>query len=137
MCFALRIAEASSTAHLDKVEHGYENMDHFKVDFRKESKALRTIDFLQGEGGGSHLSVVFCSLFDSCNYLKFILLPVCLDDDDDDDEDDEDGEANTEEAEGTQTGSTGATVTASSVHASAPQAAVNASTSTAKSAAST
>ncbi|XP_029979379.1 tripartite motif-containing protein 55 [Sphaeramia orbicularis] len=100
-----KIAEASSTAHLDKVERGYENMDHFKVDFRKESKALRSIDFIQ--------------------------------DNDDDDEDNEDGEADAEEAEGAQTGSAGAAVTASSVHATPPQAAVNASTSTAKSAAST
>lgn len=48
--FALRISEASSTAHLDKVERGYENMDHFTVNFMKEGKALRTIDFMQGEG---------------------------------------------------------------------------------------
>lgn len=45
---ALRIADASSTEHLDKVERGYENMDHFTVEFRKESKALRNIDFIQG-----------------------------------------------------------------------------------------
>lgn len=47
--FALRIAEASSTAHLDKVERGYENMDHYSVDFKRESKALRAIDFIEGE----------------------------------------------------------------------------------------
>jgi len=47
--FALRLAEASSTAHLDKVERGYENMDHYSVDFKKESTALRGLDFLQGE----------------------------------------------------------------------------------------
>lgn len=45
---ALRIADASSTEHLDNVERGYENMDHFTVEFRKESKALRSIDFVQG-----------------------------------------------------------------------------------------
>lgn len=45
----LRIADASTTAHLDKVEHGYENMDHFSVEFRKESRALCSIDFIQGE----------------------------------------------------------------------------------------
>uniref|UniRef100_A0A3Q1GLY3 Tripartite motif-containing protein 54 n=1 Tax=Acanthochromis polyacanthus TaxID=80966 RepID=A0A3Q1GLY3_9TELE len=43
--YALRIAEASSTAHLDKVERGYEDMDHYSVNFKKERKALRTIDF--------------------------------------------------------------------------------------------
>ncbi|XP_029005171.1 tripartite motif-containing protein 55b [Betta splendens] len=42
-----KISEASSTAHLDKVERGYENMEHFCVDFRKETKALRSIDFIQ------------------------------------------------------------------------------------------
>ncbi|XP_022067063.1 tripartite motif-containing protein 55b [Acanthochromis polyacanthus] len=40
-----KIAEASSTAHLDKVERGYEDMDHYSVNFKKERKALRTIDF--------------------------------------------------------------------------------------------
>ncbi|KAG7225056.1 hypothetical protein INR49_014511 [Caranx melampygus] len=44
-----KIAEASSTAHLDKVERGYENMDHFSVDFKRESKALRAIDFLEDD----------------------------------------------------------------------------------------
>ncbi|KAJ0022944.1 hypothetical protein NQD34_015078 [Periophthalmus magnuspinnatus] len=44
-----RIAEASSIAHLEKVERGYENMDHFSVDFRRERQALRSIDFIQGK----------------------------------------------------------------------------------------
>ncbi|CAL8312387.1 unnamed protein product [Merluccius merluccius] len=43
------ITEASSTAHLDKVEPGYENMDHFGVNFTNECKALRTIDFLDDD----------------------------------------------------------------------------------------
>lgn len=47
-CATLRIADVSTTAHLDKVEHGYENMDHFSVEFRKESRALCSIDFIQG-----------------------------------------------------------------------------------------
>lgn len=46
---ALRIADASSTAHLDKVERGYENMDHYKVEFARERKALGSLDFIQGE----------------------------------------------------------------------------------------
>uniref|UniRef100_A0A3Q3IAH4 Tripartite motif-containing protein 54 n=1 Tax=Monopterus albus TaxID=43700 RepID=A0A3Q3IAH4_MONAL len=45
-----KISEASSTAHLEKVERGYMNMDHYQVDFMKENKALRSIDFIQGEG---------------------------------------------------------------------------------------
>ncbi|XP_039982224.1 tripartite motif-containing protein 55b [Xiphias gladius] len=42
-----KIAEASSTAHLDKIERSYENMDHYNIDFKKEGKALRSIDFIQ------------------------------------------------------------------------------------------
>ncbi|XP_075906550.1 tripartite motif-containing protein 55b isoform X2 [Nelusetta ayraudi] len=44
-----KIADASTTAHLDKVEHGYDNMDHFSVEFRKESRALCSIDFIQDD----------------------------------------------------------------------------------------
>ncbi|KAM8823428.1 tripartite motif-containing protein 55b isoform 2-T2 [Spinachia spinachia] len=44
-----KLAEASSTAHLDKVERGYENMDHYSVDFKKEGLALRSLDFLQDD----------------------------------------------------------------------------------------
>ncbi|XP_040922221.1 tripartite motif-containing protein 55b [Toxotes jaculatrix] len=44
-----KIAEASSTAHLDKVERGYENMDHYSVNFKREGKALRSIDFILDE----------------------------------------------------------------------------------------
>ncbi|KAM9333537.1 tripartite motif-containing protein 55b [Pholidichthys leucotaenia] len=45
-----KIAEASSTAHLDKVERGYENMDHYNVNFQRERRALRGIDFEQDDG---------------------------------------------------------------------------------------
>ncbi|XP_034428123.1 tripartite motif-containing protein 55b isoform X2 [Hippoglossus hippoglossus] len=44
-----KIAVASSTAHLDKVERGYENMDHYTVEFKREGMALRSIDFIQDE----------------------------------------------------------------------------------------
>lgn len=47
--FPPRITEASSIAHLDKVERGYESMDHFSIDFKREHKALRNIDFIQGK----------------------------------------------------------------------------------------
>uniref|UniRef100_A0A3B3X7S5 Tripartite motif-containing protein 54 n=1 Tax=Poecilia mexicana TaxID=48701 RepID=A0A3B3X7S5_9TELE len=46
----VRTINASSTAHLDKVERGYEKMDHYKVDFRRERKALGSLDFIRGEG---------------------------------------------------------------------------------------
>ncbi|XP_015810716.3 tripartite motif-containing protein 55 [Nothobranchius furzeri] len=44
-----KIADASSMSHLDKVERGYEQMDHYSVDFRKERKALRSIDFVRDD----------------------------------------------------------------------------------------
>ncbi|KAK5604314.1 Tripartite motif-containing protein 55 [Crenichthys baileyi] len=44
-----KIEEASSTAHLDKVERGYEKMDHYKVDFGRERKALSSIDFIRDD----------------------------------------------------------------------------------------
>lgn len=47
---AIRIADATSTAHLDKVERGYENMEHFHVQFMTVGQALRSIDFIQGDG---------------------------------------------------------------------------------------
>ncbi|XP_077480556.1 tripartite motif-containing protein 55b [Stigmatopora argus] len=42
-----QLADACSTSHLDKVERGYENMDHFAADFRHERQVLSSIDFLQ------------------------------------------------------------------------------------------
>uniref|UniRef100_A0A3B5QJQ3 Tripartite motif-containing protein 54 n=1 Tax=Xiphophorus maculatus TaxID=8083 RepID=A0A3B5QJQ3_XIPMA len=52
-----KIEDASSTAHLDKVERGYEKMDHYKVDFRRERKALSNLNFIpddddENEEGG-------------------------------------------------------------------------------------
>ncbi|XP_017572241.1 tripartite motif-containing protein 55b [Pygocentrus nattereri] len=41
-----KIGEASNKSHLEKVERGYENMDHYTVNFKKESKAIRAIDFI-------------------------------------------------------------------------------------------
>ncbi|XP_062841413.1 tripartite motif-containing protein 55b [Trichomycterus rosablanca] len=41
-----QMGEGSDTSHLEEVERGYENMDHYNADFKKESKALRAIDFI-------------------------------------------------------------------------------------------
>ncbi|XP_029698421.1 E3 ubiquitin-protein ligase TRIM63 isoform X1 [Takifugu rubripes] len=49
-----KITDATSTAHLDKVERGYENMDHFHVEFKKVGQALRSIDFIQEEEEEEH-----------------------------------------------------------------------------------
>uniref|UniRef100_A0A673NIF7 Tripartite motif-containing protein 54 n=1 Tax=Sinocyclocheilus rhinocerous TaxID=307959 RepID=A0A673NIF7_9TELE len=39
---------ASKTSHLERVERGYENMDHYSVSFKIEGRALRSIDFARG-----------------------------------------------------------------------------------------
>ncbi|XP_066576612.1 E3 ubiquitin-protein ligase TRIM63 isoform X2 [Amia ocellicauda] len=44
-----KIIEASNTSHLEKVERGYENMDHFATSFEREGRALRNLDFLREE----------------------------------------------------------------------------------------
>ncbi|KAM6977657.1 LOW QUALITY PROTEIN: tripartite motif-containing protein 55b [Aplochiton taeniatus] len=43
----IKIEKASSTAHLDKVERGYDNMDHYCVNLKKERNALSNIDFIR------------------------------------------------------------------------------------------
>uniref|UniRef100_A0A4W4FA02 Tripartite motif-containing protein 54 n=1 Tax=Electrophorus electricus TaxID=8005 RepID=A0A4W4FA02_ELEEL len=50
------IGEASNTSQLEKVECGYENMDHYTVNFKKEGKALNAIDFVRGT------SQIVCSI---------------------------------------------------------------------------
>lgn len=70
---ALRIADASSAEHLDKVERGYENMDHFTVEFRKESKALRCIDFIQGRVAGPVMAAILRPLLRVSVILTFKL----------------------------------------------------------------
>eukprot|EP00063_Salmo_salar_P062014 XP_014036849.1 PREDICTED: tripartite motif-containing protein 55-like isoform X3 [Salmo salar] len=44
-----RTGEASSTSHLEKVEQGYEAMDHYTVNFWREGRALRSIDFISDD----------------------------------------------------------------------------------------
>ncbi|XP_078072394.1 tripartite motif-containing protein 55a isoform X2 [Mustelus asterias] len=40
-----KISEASKISHMEKIEHGFEDMDHFSAEFKKEEKLLREIDF--------------------------------------------------------------------------------------------
>lgn len=42
------MGEATNTSHLQKVERGYENMDHYYIDFKKERGALSAINFITG-----------------------------------------------------------------------------------------
>lgn len=128
---ALRIADASSTAHLDKVERGYENMDHYNIEFKKEGKALRSIDFIQGEGTELMMAAGLHSRLRTEVILAFISLLIPSKDDEDEDEEDED--AGAEEEEGAQTVSGGSAGTAVSVQPSDPQQ-LNSSPSAAKSA---
>ncbi|KAK9953250.1 hypothetical protein ABG768_017257 [Culter alburnus] len=44
-----KIAEASNTSHLERVERGYENMDLYSVSFKREARALRNIDFTRDD----------------------------------------------------------------------------------------
>ncbi|XP_011484529.3 E3 ubiquitin-protein ligase TRIM63 [Oryzias latipes] len=41
----LKLVEGTNTSHLDKVQHGYENMEHFKANFDCQRKALAQISF--------------------------------------------------------------------------------------------
>ncbi|XP_019488237.1 PREDICTED: tripartite motif-containing protein 55 isoform X5 [Hipposideros armiger] len=58
-----KISEASKAFQMEKIEHGYENMNHFTVNLNREEKIIREIDFYredeeegegegEGEGGG-------------------------------------------------------------------------------------
>ncbi|XP_025870374.1 tripartite motif-containing protein 55 isoform X2 [Vulpes vulpes] len=62
-----KISEASKAFQMEKIEHGYENMNHFTVNLNREEKVIREIDFYrededeegegeegegEGEGGG-------------------------------------------------------------------------------------
>ncbi|XP_037659357.1 tripartite motif-containing protein 55 [Choloepus didactylus] len=53
-----KISEASKAFQMEKIEHGYENMNHFTVNLNREEKIIREIDFYREEeddaeeGGG-------------------------------------------------------------------------------------
>ncbi|XP_048019167.1 tripartite motif-containing protein 55a isoform X1 [Megalobrama amblycephala] len=42
-----KIAEGRNVSHLEKVERGYENMDHFTANFQPERRAILSIDFIR------------------------------------------------------------------------------------------
>ncbi|KAK1790629.1 hypothetical protein P4O66_014503 [Electrophorus voltai] len=44
-----KVAEGKSTSHLEKLERGYENMDHFTANFKCERRAILNIDFIRDE----------------------------------------------------------------------------------------
>ncbi|XP_023267827.1 E3 ubiquitin-protein ligase TRIM63-like isoform X1 [Seriola lalandi dorsalis] len=44
-----KIVEGTNTSHLDKLQHGYENMEHFTADFDRQRRALSNVDFIRAE----------------------------------------------------------------------------------------
>ncbi|XP_064409768.1 tripartite motif-containing protein 55a isoform X2 [Latimeria chalumnae] len=44
-----KITDASKESQMEKIEHGYENMDHFMATFEREQQVLREIDFYKEE----------------------------------------------------------------------------------------
>nr|XP_040028201.1 E3 ubiquitin-protein ligase TRIM63-like [Gasterosteus aculeatus aculeatus] len=40
-----KIVEGTNTSHIDEVQHGYENMEHFTADFELQRRALMKVDF--------------------------------------------------------------------------------------------
>lgn len=50
---------------MEKIEHGYENMNHFTVNLNREEKIIREIDFYRG--------LLFLSPFDQhCKCVKAV-----------------------------------------------------------------
>lgn len=43
-----RLVAGTNISNLDKVERGYDNMDHYAANFERERRALLTIDFVKG-----------------------------------------------------------------------------------------
>ncbi|XP_074505910.1 tripartite motif-containing protein 54-like isoform X2 [Sebastes fasciatus] len=46
-CAVFRMMAGSDTSHMDKVQHGYEKMEHFTADFERQRRALMKVDFIK------------------------------------------------------------------------------------------
>ncbi|XP_071348707.1 E3 ubiquitin-protein ligase TRIM63-like isoform X2 [Trachinotus anak] len=44
-----KIVEGTNTSHLDKLQHGYENMEHFTASFAHQRRALSNVDFIRAD----------------------------------------------------------------------------------------
>ncbi|XP_060728501.1 tripartite motif-containing protein 55a [Tachysurus vachellii] len=53
-----KIVEGRNTSYLEKLERGYENMDHFTVSFEHEKKAILNIDFTRDDDGADEEEVL-------------------------------------------------------------------------------
>uniref|UniRef100_A0A8C2ZS01 Tripartite motif-containing protein 54 n=1 Tax=Cyclopterus lumpus TaxID=8103 RepID=A0A8C2ZS01_CYCLU len=47
LCSCFRILEGADTSHMEKIQHGYEDLEHFTADFEGQRRALAKVDFLQ------------------------------------------------------------------------------------------
>lgn len=52
-----RIAEMTQSCKPETLESGYDNMEHYTVDFNAEERVLYQLDFIKGEEG--HLANVY------------------------------------------------------------------------------
>lgn len=77
-------------------------MDHYNIEFKKEGKALRGIDFIQGEG--TEVMMMAAGLLSRLRIdVNFSFYRPLLISKDDEDEDEEDEDTGAEEEEGAQT----------------------------------
>ncbi|XP_040002091.1 tripartite motif-containing protein 55-like [Xiphias gladius] len=44
-----KIVEGTNTSHLDKLQQGYENMEHFTANFGRQRQALSSVDFVKAD----------------------------------------------------------------------------------------
>ncbi|XP_027144960.1 E3 ubiquitin-protein ligase TRIM63 [Larimichthys crocea] len=42
-----KIVESADTSHLDKIQHGYEKMEHFRTNCERQRRALMNVDFIK------------------------------------------------------------------------------------------
>ncbi|TKS65683.1 Tripartite motif-containing protein 55 [Collichthys lucidus] len=47
-----KIVESADTSHLDKIQHGYEKMEHFRTNCERQRRALMNVDFIKREQHG-------------------------------------------------------------------------------------
>lgn len=47
--YPYRVSEATKSVPVETLQPGYENMDHYKVDFNAEERALYQLDFIKRE----------------------------------------------------------------------------------------
>uniref|UniRef100_A0A4W6CHP0 Tripartite motif-containing protein 54 n=1 Tax=Lates calcarifer TaxID=8187 RepID=A0A4W6CHP0_LATCA len=67
----VKIVEGTNTSHLDKLQHGYENMDHFTANFDRQRRALTNVDFIKVKTTSVHANMLAYRIFSyhsCCSY---------------------------------------------------------------------